>query len=184
VVPDPCDLFGFSTGDPKLAALADNGGPTQTMRLQPGSAAIDKVPDTSCPATDQRAVTRPDVQGTPCDIGAYEFVLGPQSFALRVHGLEVNGATITTVLRKPRTLVLQVLRVASRNGLVLVGLVHLGSHPGGRSQIHWDLRVHGRLLRKGRYEVTLCAVVDGVLSAPANPGARTLLVLTDGKVRT
>jgi len=184
VVPDACDLFGFSTGDPKLAALAVNGGPTQTMRLQPGSAAIDKIPARFCPATDQRGVTRPDVPGTPCDIGAYQFVPGPQSFALRVHGLEVNGATMTTVLRKPGTLVLQVLRVARRNGLVLVGLVRLGSHPGGRSQIHWDLRVHGRLLREGRYEVTLCTVLDGVLSAPANPGTRTLLVLADGKVRT
>jgi CSLREA domain-containing protein len=183
VVPDACDLFGFSTGDPKLGALADNGGPTQTMRLPLGSAAIDKIPARSCPATDQRGVTRPDVSGTPCDIGAYQFVPGPQSFALRVHGLEANGATITTVLRKPGTLVLQVLRVAGQNGLVLVGLVHLGSHPGGRSQIPWDLRVQGRLLGKGRYEATLCTVIDGVLSAPANPGARTLSILADGKVR-
>lgn len=53
-----------------LGPLADNGGPTQTMALLPGSAAIDAGDDTACPATDQRGVTRP--QGAHCDIGAYE----------------------------------------------------------------------------------------------------------------
>ncbi|MGO9972437.1 MAG: choice-of-anchor Q domain-containing protein [Solirubrobacteraceae bacterium] len=75
VVPEPCPPSGFSTGDPKLAALADNGGPTQTMRLAPGSAAIDRVPATGakCPAADQRGVSRPQPPGGKCDIGAYEF---------------------------------------------------------------------------------------------------------------
>jgi len=53
-----------------LGPLADNGGPTQTMALLPGSAAIDAGDDAVCPATDQRGVTRP--QGAHCDIGAYE----------------------------------------------------------------------------------------------------------------
>jgi CSLREA domain-containing protein len=58
--------------DPKLAALADNGGPTQTMALQSGSAAIDFVPPTGagCEPVDQRGVTRP--HGAACDAGAYE----------------------------------------------------------------------------------------------------------------
>jgi hypothetical protein len=66
--------FG-ATGDqlnvttPGLGALADNGGPTQTMALQPGSPAIG-AGGTSCPATDQRGVAR----AVPCDIGAYEAV--------------------------------------------------------------------------------------------------------------
>lgn len=74
VVTDPCDLSGFSGEDPKLAPLAANGGPTETMRLQAGSAAIDQVPASGagCPATDQRGVGRPG--GTACDIGAYEVV--------------------------------------------------------------------------------------------------------------
>jgi hypothetical protein len=59
-------------GDPKLGPLQDNGGPTQTMALGAGGAAIDQVPTSGagCPATDQRGVARP--QGPACDIGAFE----------------------------------------------------------------------------------------------------------------
>jgi hypothetical protein len=56
--------------DPMLGALANNGGPTQTMALPAGSPAIDAAVLANCPATDQRGVTRP--QGPGCDIGAYE----------------------------------------------------------------------------------------------------------------
>ena len=73
--PTSCHI-GIPVGDPKLAALANNGGPTQTMALAPGSAAIDTGDDTICAAApvnnrDQRSVTRP--QGAHCDIGAYEY---------------------------------------------------------------------------------------------------------------
>jgi CSLREA domain-containing protein len=60
----------LSNTDPKLGALASNGGPTQTMALLSGSPAIDAGADAGCPATDQRGKARP--QGTHCDIGAYE----------------------------------------------------------------------------------------------------------------
>lgn len=56
--------------DPMLGPLANNGGPTQTMALLPGSPAIDTA--ANCPATDQRGVSRP--QGSACDIGAYELI--------------------------------------------------------------------------------------------------------------
>ena len=63
--------------DPKLGALADNGGATQTHALLTDSPAIDAGPPTNgnpiaCPppSTDQRGVSRP--QGAACDIGAYE----------------------------------------------------------------------------------------------------------------
>jgi PKD repeat protein len=64
---------GNIIADPKLGGLADNGGLTWTHALQAGSPAIDAGnPDPStCPATDQRGVSRP--QGVGCDIGAYEF---------------------------------------------------------------------------------------------------------------
>ncbi len=66
------DIVGTSAApvDPKLAALADNGGPTQTIALLGGSPALDHAGSASCPATDQRGVPRP--QGSGCDIGAFE----------------------------------------------------------------------------------------------------------------
>jgi CSLREA domain-containing protein len=97
IVTDPCELSGFNGEDPKLAPLADNGGPTQTMRLQPGSAAIDQVPASGagCPATDQRGVARPS--GTACDIGAYEsappkVTTGPTS------QISMNGGTVSATI--------------------------------------------------------------------------------------
>ncbi len=59
------------TADPVLAPLSDNGGPTRTMAVLPGSPAIDAGDDASCKVTDQRGVARP--QGAHCDVGAYEY---------------------------------------------------------------------------------------------------------------
>ena len=53
--------------------LQNNGGPTQTIALQPGSPAIDAIPAANCPEVDQRGVNRPDNFETACDIGSYEF---------------------------------------------------------------------------------------------------------------
>jgi CSLREA domain-containing protein len=62
-------------GDPKLDALADNGGYTQTMALLIDSPAREAGDNTICAAApvnglDQRGVIRP--RGPNCDIGAYE----------------------------------------------------------------------------------------------------------------
>jgi len=62
---------GFTTADPALAPLVDNGGPTRTHALLVGSPAVDAIPGTCIPA-DQRGQNRPD--GPGCDIGAYEGV--------------------------------------------------------------------------------------------------------------
>jgi CSLREA domain-containing protein len=62
----------ITSADPLLdpTGLQDNGGPTKTIALQPGSPAIDSAVLANCPATDQRGVSRP--QGPGCDIGAFE----------------------------------------------------------------------------------------------------------------
>src|SRR6202012_921232 len=60
-----------AAGDPKLGPLAINGGPTQTLAIGPGSAAIDTIPSATCGASvDQRGMNRP--YGAGCDAGAYE----------------------------------------------------------------------------------------------------------------
>jgi predicted outer membrane repeat protein len=58
------------TADPRLGALGDHGGSTQTIPLLAGSSALDTGSQAVCPAADQRGVSRP--QGARCDIGAYE----------------------------------------------------------------------------------------------------------------
>jgi hypothetical protein len=72
--------------DPKLGSLADNGGPTLTMALLPGSPAIDAGSAVGAPATDQRGVARP--QGPGVDIGAFEFQYIPF-----FSGIAINNAT-------------------------------------------------------------------------------------------
>ncbi|MDM8566628.1 fibronectin type III domain-containing protein [Candidatus Halobeggiatoa sp. HSG11] len=59
--------------DPRLGALQDNAGNTQTMALLLGSPAINAGDNSTCESTDQRGETRP--KHTTCDIGAYEYEL-------------------------------------------------------------------------------------------------------------
>lgn len=59
------------SGDPRLGALADNGGVTATHALLSGSAAIGAGDAEFCADTDQRGVERADP--LRCDAGAFEF---------------------------------------------------------------------------------------------------------------
>lgn len=72
---------GFTAGehdivgqDPQLGALANHGGPTQTIDLASTSPAAKQIPVSTglCPATDQRGAPRPARGGSACDMGAYE----------------------------------------------------------------------------------------------------------------
>jgi len=65
----PADTLG---GDPLLAPLADNGGPTLTHALLPGSPAIDAGSNLAGLATDQRGDGYGRVFGAAADIGAFE----------------------------------------------------------------------------------------------------------------
>ncbi|MBI2913013.1 MAG: hypothetical protein HYY03_03745 [Chloroflexi bacterium] len=74
-----CSFSGpgdISNADPLLGPLAENGGPTMTHALLPGSPAIDGGDEAACAASDQRGAFRPqdgDGDGdAACDIGAYE----------------------------------------------------------------------------------------------------------------
>ncbi len=64
----------FFVGGQIVAPLANNGGPTATNALPPGSPAIDAANTSACPATDQRGLPRPAFGGIElrCDIGAFE----------------------------------------------------------------------------------------------------------------
>jgi hypothetical protein len=64
-------IGSMNNTDPKLGPLANNGGPTLTMALLPGSPAIDAGNTSLAPATDQRGFPRP--AGLAADIGAFEY---------------------------------------------------------------------------------------------------------------
>ena len=108
---------------------------------------------------------------------------GPSFFGLHVYGTESREATIIAQLLKPGVLALRVMRVVSDGRLVFAGLVSFGQQPRGRSLIHWNFRINHHLLGPGRYELTLHGRRADVLSAPAAPGARTLLILKEHRVR-
>ena len=100
--------FNQTTGDlidldPKLSALADNGGPTFTHALLSGSPAIDAgnpaTPGSggnACESSDQRGTTRP--QGSACDIGAYELVSAAAVPGLTGWGLIALAGLLAIVL--------------------------------------------------------------------------------------
>jgi hypothetical protein len=85
------DLFGASPGvslppgtitsDPLLLPLADNGGPTKTHALAPGSPAVDAGNNSAGLTTDQRGTGFPRILGPMPDIGAYEGVDTDRIFA-------------------------------------------------------------------------------------------------------
>jgi hypothetical protein len=65
------DQVSVTAEDRKLGPLQDNGGPTMTHALLPGSVAIDVIPADACDVDeDQRGEPRPG--GTKCDVGAFE----------------------------------------------------------------------------------------------------------------
>ncbi|HEY0640073.1 MAG TPA: DNRLRE domain-containing protein [Pseudonocardiaceae bacterium] len=70
---DSCYFRGVrdrtGAGEPRVDAIADNGGPVMTQAVQEDSYAIDGG-ISPCPLTDARGVTRP--RNGSCDIGAYE----------------------------------------------------------------------------------------------------------------
>jgi hypothetical protein len=83
--------------------LANNGGPTLTMALLPGSPAIDAADTALAPPTDQRGFPRPF--GAAADIGAFEYGSWPllsisqsQSggFAIRAQGASGQSCRLLT----------------------------------------------------------------------------------------
>ncbi|HEX8567524.1 MAG TPA: carboxypeptidase-like regulatory domain-containing protein [Pyrinomonadaceae bacterium] len=94
----PTSSFNLIGGDPKLGSLADNGGPTQTHALLPGSPAIDAGINSGA-ATDQRGFARRvDLPSTPnaaggdgTDIGAYELQSSPTAASVTISGRVITS---------------------------------------------------------------------------------------------
>src|SRR5262249_51643875 len=75
------DLVGTAASpiEPKLGPLQDNGGPTWTMALLPGSPAIDAGDNSDAPDYDQRSPGFFRIVGGTIDIGAFEVQTGAAS---------------------------------------------------------------------------------------------------------
>jgi hypothetical protein len=91
--------------NPLLGALANNGGPTQTIALLPGSPAIGKgsatIAGVTVPPTDQRGVARPS---TSIDIGAFQ----DRGFTITiVTGESPQTAAIATPFANPLAVIVR-----------------------------------------------------------------------------
>ncbi len=93
--------------NPKLASIADNGGPTRTEALLAGSPAFAAANPSACPPLDQRGVTRP--AGQACDLGAFQAVK--------------TGA--------PTTAETDAAQSVSQSQADLTGKINLAGEPGG-----------------------------------------------------
>ncbi|MEG4121836.1 choice-of-anchor Q domain-containing protein, partial [Microcoleus sp. N9_B4] len=90
--------------NPQLAALANNGGLTQTHALVSGSPAIDAGTNPNSLTTDQRGTGFPRVVGSAADIGAYEL---PSDIAISTANssqAEGNSGTTNFTFTVTRTL--------------------------------------------------------------------------------
>ncbi len=81
LIGDGTGSWGFVSTDrvgvaPRLGPLQNNGGPTQTMALLPGSPAIGAGDPTNAPEWDQRGPGYPRVVNGRLDIGAFEVQSG------------------------------------------------------------------------------------------------------------
>jgi hypothetical protein len=88
--------------DPLLGPLQNNGGPTATQALLPGSPALDAIPwgTNGCGTTlvsDQRWQARPHAVGASCDIGAYEEAVAGQPLSGWVTGLTPSTVSCQNV---------------------------------------------------------------------------------------
>lgn len=96
----------------------------------------------------------------------------PASFTLSARGTVSQGVTIRPVLKKPRVIGLVVFRESQHTE---VGTVPLGSF-SGRPSIHWNLKVHGKLLSSGSYLISLRVFAGGKPTNIPAPHTRKLTI--------
>ncbi len=189
--PTTGDLIGTSSSpiNPLLGPLQNNGGPTFTHVLLPGSPAIDSGSPASpgtggsaCEATDQRGVSRP--QGPVCDMGAYEtsaltVQFSADNFSV---GEVVSTATITATLSAASTRTITV-NYATSNGTALDGTDYVAAtgtltFTAGSTTAAFTVPILDDALDEPDETVTL-TLSNPVNAALGAPNLATLTILDD-----
>jgi YVTN family beta-propeller protein len=113
-------------------------------------------------------------------VSVISVVPAPSAWTLTAAGPIGKGAIVRAVLKKPRLIGLVVYKLAKHK---LVGFVPLGRHSGSKQRIRWNLKVNGKTLQNGSYEVDL--KVFTAAGKPTNlPGpSPERLVISKGRVR-
>jgi hypothetical protein len=96
----------------------------------------------------------------------------PSSFTLSVPGTVSQGVIIKPVMKKRRDIGLVVFKGRKHTE---VGTVVLGTF-SGRPSIHWNLKVHGKLLGTGTYVISLRVFAKGKPTNLPPPPPRKLTI--------
>ena len=103
---------------------------------------------------------------------AWAIQAAPASFTLSARGAVSQGVTVKPVLKKRRTIGLVVFKQPAH---AEVGTVSLGTF-SGRPSIHWNLKVHGKVLRSGAYVISLRVFEHGQPTTVPAPHPRKLTI--------
>jgi hypothetical protein len=96
----------------------------------------------------------------------------PSSFTLSAGGKVSQGVTVKPVMKKQRVIGLVVFKESHHTQ---VGTVRLGTFSGHPS-IHWNLKVNGKTLGAGKYEIDLRVFKSGKPSTIPGPPPRHLSI--------
>jgi hypothetical protein len=96
----------------------------------------------------------------------------PSSFTLSAKGSVSQGVTVKPVMKKQREIGLVVFKQSHHTK---VGTVLLGTFSGHPS-IHWNLKVRGKTLSPGSYEIDLRVFANGKPTTIPGPPPRHLTI--------
>ena len=103
---------------------------------------------------------------------AWAIQAAPSFFTLSARGTVSQGVTVKPVLKKRRTIGLVVFRQPNHTE---AGTVSLGTF-SGRPLIHWNLKVHGKVLASGSYVISLRVFKNGQPTNVPAPHPRKLTI--------
>lgn len=183
LIGDGTQLLGISNGlnanqigtalatiDPKLGALQNNGGPTQTRLLQFGSPAIAAGSNPHALVTDQRGAGFPRLLGANADVGATAFDSAPPVAKVNATDVNTPAASYLFSVLFSDNFGVDVAGVGTGNILV--------SGPNGFSQVATFVSVSPGVSGPA-FTVTYMITPPGGIWTPAASGAYSIAMLAN-----